>query len=299
MLFFGSSIVCAQVKIGDNPNIIHSSALLELSSSEKGFLPPRLSTAQRDLIASPAIGLCIFNTTTNCLDVYVGNGYTSICGEPMYQANYIHCNVSNKTPITAVINPVTGKTWMDRNLGSSFAATHATDSTAFGSLFQWGRLADGHQCINRFTSDGVVTSATTDTLSSLDIPGHPLFIMVDNPPNDWRSPHNTFLWNGLQAANNPCPSLYRIPTQAEWNEERLSWSSNNAAGAFNSPLKLVLSGFRNRTDANLVNVGLFGYYWSSSASSAANSHFLLVNNFDAFMASNNRAFGMAVRCIKN
>lgn len=41
----------------------HASAQLELSSTIKGFLPPRLTTTQRDAIASPATGLIIFNTT--------------------------------------------------------------------------------------------------------------------------------------------------------------------------------------------------------------------------------------------
>ena len=43
------------------PNAV---AQLEVSSTTKGFLPPRMTTAQRDLIAAVA-GLVIYNTTTN------------------------------------------------------------------------------------------------------------------------------------------------------------------------------------------------------------------------------------------
>jgi hypothetical protein len=53
----------------------HSSAGLDVSFTDKGLLPPRLTTAQRDLIVSPAIGLQVFNTTTSCLEVYFANGW--------------------------------------------------------------------------------------------------------------------------------------------------------------------------------------------------------------------------------
>ncbi|GAB3163444.1 hypothetical protein GCM10027291_03150 [Telluribacter humicola] len=46
------------------------SAVLELESTNKAFLPPRMSSAQRDSIANPASGIVIFNTTMNCLQLY-------------------------------------------------------------------------------------------------------------------------------------------------------------------------------------------------------------------------------------
>lgn len=50
-----------------------------------------------------------------------------------------------ETQVVDVINPTTGHTWMDRNLGASRAATSSTDTEAYGDLYQWGRAADGHQ----------------------------------------------------------------------------------------------------------------------------------------------------------
>ncbi|TAE68985.1 MAG: hypothetical protein EAZ85_13580, partial [Bacteroidetes bacterium] len=81
LLFFLLLTCCvtkleAQVKIGDNPTIINGSAILELESTNKGFLLPRLSSTQRDAIASPAKGLIIFNTTTNELQVNTGTTST-------------------------------------------------------------------------------------------------------------------------------------------------------------------------------------------------------------------------------
>lgn len=47
----------------------NTSALLDLASTTRGLLPPRMTTVQRDAIASPATGLVIFNTTTNSLEL--------------------------------------------------------------------------------------------------------------------------------------------------------------------------------------------------------------------------------------
>lgn len=60
----------AQVGIGTSSPL--GSAQLEVASTTRGFLPPRMTTAQRNLISSPAQGLIIFNTSTNSLDVYSG-----------------------------------------------------------------------------------------------------------------------------------------------------------------------------------------------------------------------------------
>lgn len=47
-----------------------ASAVLEVKSTTQGFLPPRMTSTQRDAIATPAAGLIIYNTTTNKLNVY-------------------------------------------------------------------------------------------------------------------------------------------------------------------------------------------------------------------------------------
>ena len=39
----------------------------------------------------------------------------------------------------------TEQTWLDRNLGAKGIAAASNDHTAFGSLFQWSRKADGHE----------------------------------------------------------------------------------------------------------------------------------------------------------
>jgi len=57
------------------------SAKLEISSNTQGTLITRLSTAQRNAIVSPAMGLMIFNTTTNCINIFMGSSWKQICAE--------------------------------------------------------------------------------------------------------------------------------------------------------------------------------------------------------------------------
>ena len=69
--------VSAQVGIGTtNPN---ASAELDVTSTTKGFLPPRLTTTQRNAISSPATGLTIYNTTLNCMEYFNGTGWLNHC----------------------------------------------------------------------------------------------------------------------------------------------------------------------------------------------------------------------------
>lgn len=187
------------------------------------------------------------------------------------------------------VTSLSGKIWMDRNLGASMVAMSLTDSEAYGDLYQWGRLTDGHE---------QRTSPTTDVLSSTDVPGHGSFITNSATPFDWRSPQNDNLWQGVSGTNNPCPTGFRIPTSAEWETERLSWSSNNAAGAFASPLKLVLSGYRKQSDGSLSSEGTSGYYWSSTVDEIY-SDILDVSTGNTDIYREQRSYSFSVRCIKD
>ena len=56
------------------------SAALDIVSSSRGLLPPRLTTAQRDAIPAPAAGLIIFNTDTRKHEAYDGTAWGSLGG---------------------------------------------------------------------------------------------------------------------------------------------------------------------------------------------------------------------------
>jgi uncharacterized protein (TIGR02145 family) len=214
-------------------------------------------------------------------------------GIPVFPAGTVHCNPSFPTAIV-VVTSTTGKIWMDRNLGASQKATSATDVNAYGDLYQWGRRADGHQCR---------TSTVTSTLSSSDQPAHADFITNNITPRDWRNPQNNSLWQGVNGINNPCPSGFRLPTNAELDAERLSWTTQNPAGAYGSPLKWTSAGYRFRLNASIEDAGTNGYYFSSTEMVTINvGHLFITANTSAPVTQvnqSNRADGRSVRCIKD
>jgi len=187
--------------------------------------------------------------------------------------------------------------WADRNLGASQVATSIDDAAAYGDLYQWGRLADGHE--SRLSGN----TALND-LSSTDVPGHGNFIITDQSPLDWRSPQNDDLWQGLAGINNPCPSGYRIPTMNEAICEIQTWLNQDAPNAFASSLKLTTSGARSRNDGIVAFEGNIGAYWLSTIDTgsypeSAGCFFFIVNPDFFVVGYCSRAEGISVRCIKD
>jgi hypothetical protein len=83
-----SVYVKGQIKIGNNPTVIYSSSILELESTTRGFLLPRLTTTERNSIINPATGLQIFNTTTNILEINTGTAATPVWSKILVDKGY-------------------------------------------------------------------------------------------------------------------------------------------------------------------------------------------------------------------
>jgi len=68
----------ASGNIGAGISTQDASAVLQANSTTKGFLPPRMTTTERDNIASPAEGLIIYNTTTKTVQFHNGTIWGNI-----------------------------------------------------------------------------------------------------------------------------------------------------------------------------------------------------------------------------
>ena len=56
----------------------NAAAQLQVDSTTRGFLPPRMTTAQRDAIATPPNGLVLYNTSTDKLQVRAAGAWTDL-----------------------------------------------------------------------------------------------------------------------------------------------------------------------------------------------------------------------------
>ena len=199
---------------------------------------------------------------------------------------------------------VTGNIWLDRNLGATMVSNQQRadfDSEAsyivaqkdsFGDLYQWGRAAEGHEDRGSVTN---TTQAGRFIAGEGDKDWDGKFIIGFN---NWLDPKVDNLWSGTSAENNPCPSGFRVPTNAELNYERLQFSLQNRKGAFNSVLKLPTAGARIGNSGELGNEGGKGSYWTSTVV-GDKARFLNVNVTSAEMDGGDRADGLSVRCIKD
>ena len=73
---FGSAFFNDKIHITDNVasnTSADTSAKLQVDSTTQGFLPPRMTTTERDAISTPAAGLMIYNTDTNTAECWNGS----------------------------------------------------------------------------------------------------------------------------------------------------------------------------------------------------------------------------------
>ena len=133
---------------------LNAKALLDLTSSTtKGFLPPKLTTTQRDAIATPPTGLVLYNTTKNQLEVYTGSAWASV---------------------SSVINDsltVNGATTLNGTLT-------VTGSTALQSVTSTGSTVNGALTVTGSTSLQSVTSTGETVNGVLSVTGNTTLVNV-------------------------------------------------------------------------------------------------------------------------
>jgi hypothetical protein len=204
---------------------------------------------------------------------------------------------SHKFLYLPVVNPTTGRTWLNNNLGAAYAkvghnefnpaqqAKSLYDYHAFGSVFNIGRQPDGHELVDW-------TSATTANATPWrrGAAGISPFWIVDHADFQYAPSHQQLfmsgwgiglpqiyfwlswtgelivpeeLWVGVDAQNQVCPDDYRLPVKDDWIAEYSSWTNRNAQGSFESVLKLSRGLIRIDLDGKFTN-GEFvdGYYFS-------------------------------------
>lgn len=195
-----------------------------------------------------------------------------------------------------------GTIWLNNNLGAHYSnllhasfnpanqSSSPSDYLSYGSLFQWGRKADGHELIT-YTSSANGSNVYSSTTSTSDNPTTPGFIASIS--GNWRSTYDENLWN-YNSTNDPCPCGFRVPTTSEFN------NLNNTINPINSIIKLSYAGLLNYpSPPTRQNLGIIGYYWTNTPILPYTYFEYISNSGNNTTQSMLRANGLSVRCIKN
>ncbi|MHB0756821.1 FISUMP domain-containing protein [Polaribacter sp. M15] len=283
----------AQVGIGTtSPD---ASSALDITSTTKGLLIPRMTAAQRAAITTPSQGLIIF-----CTDCASGEGELQIRLTSSWKNLHNGGDINDPVLPTSQVSNGSGGfyTFLSHNLGADTSLDpHTPVKGLNGDYYQWGKNApDGDV-------DALIGSTWGDQGGT-------------TANGNW-----TPLAKGPQ---DPCPAGYRVPSHTEWIavnsnnnvtrtgtfvENNTNYGSALHYGTIEVPKQLTLPAAGARLDpsgttppvegGSLNSRGEHGLYWSSSengsGSSSLNLHFngSSVNAFN----SNNRLFGFSVRCI--
>lgn len=68
----------AQLGVNNDGSFPNPSSMVDVKSTNKGMLIPRMTTAERDAISTPEESLFIFNTTTKCFEAYVNGAWNTL-----------------------------------------------------------------------------------------------------------------------------------------------------------------------------------------------------------------------------
>jgi hypothetical protein len=278
------------VGIGNtNPD---ASAALDISSSTKGFLTPRMTSVEMSSISNPTNGLLVFNTTDNKFYAYLTS--TESWKELLFGSSTVNMNCGiliidhttaggvapvNKTVNYGTVIGVAGeidKCWLAQNLGADNQASSVNDVTeaAAGWYWQFNQKRG-------FKHDGT-TLTPAWTITSI------------NESSSWSS------------ANDPCAlelgGTWRMPTMSEWYNVDYNGSWEEMTDPYNSPLKMHAAGYLHNTNGYLISRGSVGSYWSNTQENSTNGYYMgfFTTEFDSFcdISNENKALGMSVRCIK-
>jgi hypothetical protein len=114
-LGLGTNLLYSQgIGISDVSIVADPSSILELRSTTKGVLIPRLTTIERDLIPSPALGLLIFNTTTAQFNYYeagwkvIATSTTNLTGEITSVGNASSLGAFTSSSLSTALTDETG-----------------------------------------------------------------------------------------------------------------------------------------------------------------------------------------------
>jgi uncharacterized protein (TIGR02145 family) len=285
-----SNSFAQRVGIGTtNPD---SSALLELKSTNSGFLPPRMTFAQRNAIVSPAAGLMIY--CTDC----------DSSGQPQFYNGARWCNMLGAAangPISQFVNlpsvTIGTQIWSTKNLDVA-RYRNGDPIPQVADPAQWANLTTGAWCW--YNNDSATYASTYGRLYN--------WYAVNDPrglaPQGWRIPTEGD-WNRLVkfidlGADTTCQGCYQSSTAGGAMKSTTGWNAPNT-GATNSSGFSGLPGGGRNSDGTFLSVGTIGVWWSAGEFDAPSAWFryLYYNIANVGRSSLNKTYGFSVRVVRD
>jgi uncharacterized protein (TIGR02145 family) len=247
-----------------------ASAQLDVSSTTKGLLPPRMTTTQRDLIGTPATGLVIFNTTTNSLETKNSSGWVSLS--------------SSFVPLPAIV--IGKQQWMKENLDvvtyrNGDIIPRVTDPTA------WAALTTGAWCYyNNDPEDGAIYGKLYNWYAVNDARGL--------APQGWHIPTDAE-WDTLST------KLGGVTLAGgKMKTTGTTWNAPNTGATNESGFAGLPGGYR-LYDGTFSLVGFYGFWWSATETITTDAWFryLTYNLGSLYRDKYDKTYGFSVRCLRD
>ena len=141
------------LKVGANASTIDANSLLELESTTKTFVPPRMTTAQMTALTGALVGSVVYNTTLNCLHQKTASGWLSLCNSatPFVQeatqttfltqsttlgASSVFADIPGISPVTITVPRATTYTITVKAYMASNAPTNGTSNSGIQGSFK-------------------------------------------------------------------------------------------------------------------------------------------------------------------
>ena len=285
MLLLNSSMLFAQVAInttGTNPD---PTAMLDISSTTKGLLIPRMTQAQRTAINAPAAGLLVYQTD-NTAGYYYYNGANWVSVESAGTGSNSTSTCIDYDGNAYPTFQIGTQVWMAENLRVTHyrngdVIPNVTDNSA------WAALTTGAYC---WYNNGQGTNAKFGAL---------------------------YNWYAVDDSRGLCPVGWHEPTDAEWTtlttylggltvaggkmkSVSALWNSPNADATNNSGFSGLPGGYR-YNNGYFYDIGDVGFWWSSTeyGSEIAWSRQLSHATPNVYPMELSKLSGLSVRCLRD
>lgn len=168
LFFFTNELFAQNVSINNSGTQADPSAILDIGSTTKGLLPPRMTTTQRNAIVNPVMGLIIFNITTQSLEIFANNSWSEL-NNNQAGLKKMYGGTGTETPRQIQLTTdggyiISGYT-TSNNSGTFYGSTNYGSQDGFvikldiGGNMQWQKLFGGTGTFDQLytvqpTSDG-------------------------------------------------------------------------------------------------------------------------------------------------